>query len=103
ATVILRNGDLVAYLRRNNPALHTFLPADEPDRSATARDLAAFLSKLAQELLQNPETRHHGGLLVASIGGQPAHQHFLAPFLREAGFHPSPRGFHVRYIPNPKP
>ncbi|MGB9145094.1 MAG: DEAD/DEAH box helicase, partial [Acidobacteriaceae bacterium] len=104
ATIVLRNGELVAYLRRSNPAIHVFLSADEPDRSAAARDLAAFLSKLAQELLQNPESRHRGGLLVASINGHPAYRHFLARFLEEAGFHPSPRGFHVRYIPpSPQP
>jgi len=99
ANVILRNGDLVAYLRRNNPALQVFLPAEEPDRSAVARDLAAFLAIFAQELLQNPKTRHSGGLLVDSIGGRPAWQHYVAAFLVEAGFHPSPRGFHVRYVP----
>lgn len=99
ASVLLRNGNLVAYLRRNNPALQAFLPTDEPDRSAAARDLAAFLSTYAQELLQIPETRHHGGLLIESIGGQPAYKHFLARFLEEAGFHASPRGYHVRYVP----
>ena len=103
ATVILRNGELVAYLRRNNPAIQVFLRSEqdlaEPDRSARARDLATFLANYAQELLQNPETRHSGGLLIDAIAGQPAHQHFLAPFLRETGFHPSPRGFHIRYVP----
>jgi ATP-dependent Lhr-like helicase len=99
ANVILRNGELVAYVRRNNPALQVFLPADEPDRSTVARDLARFLAHFAQELLQTPETRHHGGLLIDAIGGRPAHEHFLARFLLDAGFHPSPRGFHVRYVP----
>jgi ATP-dependent Lhr-like helicase len=99
STVILRNGELIAYLRRNNPAIQVFLPTDEPDRSTAARDLAAFLANYAQELLQNAATRHSGGLLIDSIGVQPAHQHDLARFLREAGFQPSPKGFHVRYIP----
>ncbi|HVT97969.1 MAG TPA: hypothetical protein VHE33_10715, partial [Acidobacteriaceae bacterium] len=99
ANVILRNGQLVAYLRRNNPALQVILPADEPDRSAAARDLAQFLGTIAQELLQAPETRHHGGLLIDAIAGRPVHEHFLASFLLDAGFHPSPRGFHVRYVP----
>jgi ATP-dependent Lhr-like helicase len=99
ASVILRNGNLIAYFRRNNPALQVFLPADDPDRSATARDLATFLANFAQELLQIPETRHHGGLLIDAIAGRAAHEHFLAPFLLEAGFRPSPRGFHVRYVP----
>ncbi|HUB18285.1 MAG TPA: hypothetical protein VL990_06600, partial [Acidobacteriaceae bacterium] len=99
ANVILRNGDLVAYLRRGNPGIQVFLPADEPDRSEVARDLARFLATFAQELLQIPENRHHGGLLIDAIGGQPAQEHYLARFLLEAGFHPSPRGFHVRYVP----
>ncbi|MFP5229839.1 MAG: DEAD/DEAH box helicase [Acidobacteriota bacterium] len=102
ASVILRNGDLVAYLRRNNPAIQVFLPPEdasaEPERAAAARDLAQFLAHFAQELLQNPETRHHGGLLIDAIGGQPAYQHFVARFLEDAGFHASPRGYHVRYV-----
>ncbi|HTV82556.1 MAG TPA: DEAD/DEAH box helicase [Acidobacteriaceae bacterium] len=98
ATVILRNGDLIVYLRRYNPALHVFLPADEPERAAAARDLAAFLFHYAQELLEAPETRRHGGLLIATIGGRPAHRHYLAHFLEEAGFHASPRGYHARYV-----
>jgi ATP-dependent Lhr-like helicase len=98
ASVILRDGTLVAY-RRNTPAIQVFLPQEEPDRSAIARDLAHFLANYAQELLQIPETRHSGGLLIDAIAGQPAHEHFLAGFLREAGFQPSPRGFHVRYVP----
>ncbi len=102
ATVVLRNGDLVAYLRRNNPALHVFLPPDEPERSTAARDLAGFLADYAQKLLEDPKSRHHGGLLIATIGGRPAHQHCLASFLEESGFHASPRGYHVRYVA-PKP
>jgi ATP-dependent helicase Lhr and Lhr-like helicase len=100
ASVILRNGDLVAYFRRNNPSIQVFLPADEPDRSVVARDLAAFLTHYAQGLLQNPESRHHGGLLIDAIGGRPAYQHFLARSLEEAGFRASPRGYHVRYVPS---
>jgi len=98
-SVVLRNGDLIAYLRRNNPALQVRLPANEPDRTTVARDLAHFLANFAQELLQTPETRHSGGILIDAIGGRPAHEHFLARFLQEAGFRPSPRGYHVRYVP----
>jgi ATP-dependent Lhr-like helicase len=101
AMVILRNGDLAAYIRRNNPALQLFLPADEPDRSTAARDLAAFLAEYAQGLLQNPETRHHGGLLIETISGVRAQEHFFAEFLREAGFSASARGFHVRHTAPP--
>ena len=42
ASVVLRNGELVAYLRRNKPNLQVFLPSEEPERSATARDLSSF-------------------------------------------------------------
>ena len=103
ASVVLRNGHLIAYLRRNNPELQVFLPQDEPDRIAAARDLAEFLANYAHGLLQNPETRHHGGLLIAAIGSRPAHEHFLSRFLVEAGFHPSPRGYQVRYVPRTGP
>ena len=44
ASVMLRNGELAAYLRRNQPNLQVFLPADEPERSSTARDLQRFLA-----------------------------------------------------------
>src|SRR6202034_4631355 len=44
ASVLLRNGELVAYLRRNQPNLQVFLPADEPERSSTARDLGESLA-----------------------------------------------------------
>ena len=39
ASVVLRNGELVAYLRRNNPALQVFLPL----KSRIARRLHATL------------------------------------------------------------
>ena len=90
ASVVLRNGDLVAYFRRSNPAIQVLLPADEPDRSTVARDLATFLANYAQELLQNPETRHHGGLLIDAIAGRPAHEHFLARFSAKPAFNPHP-------------
>jgi ATP-dependent Lhr-like helicase len=48
ASVILRNGEMVAYLRRGNPNLQVFLPADEPERSHAARDLAQFLVEITQ-------------------------------------------------------
>ena len=44
AEVILLNGQLVAWLRRNNPHILVFLPADEPERSQLASGLAHFLS-----------------------------------------------------------
>jgi ATP-dependent helicase Lhr and Lhr-like helicase len=91
AAVVLRNGELVAYLRRNLPNLQVFLPAEEPDRSNTARDLSFFLATMAQQ-------DQRGGMLISSINGQPAAHHFLAPFLQDAGFHPAPQGLNFRRV-----
>ena len=52
AEVILRNGQLVAWLRRSNPNLLVFLPADEPERSQAAAGLAHFLCARGQERMQ---------------------------------------------------
>jgi ATP-dependent helicase Lhr and Lhr-like helicase len=95
ASVILRNGELVAYLRRGNPGLQIFLPAEEPDRSITARDLSQFLATLAQQDMERRED-HRGGMLISAINGQPAAQHFLASFLQDAGFHLAPQGVNYR-------
>jgi len=95
ASVILRNGELVAYLRRGNPSLQIFLPADEPDRSITSRDLSRFLAALAQQDMERREDQR-GGMLISAINGQPAAQHFLASFLRDAGFHLAPQGLNFR-------
>ncbi len=99
ATVILRNGELIAYVRRNNPNILVFLPPDDPERTNVARDLSAFLSRMAQdEMQQEGEARHRGGLLIATINGQPAHLHPLSRFLQDAGFQAAPLGFNVRRI-----
>jgi ATP-dependent Lhr-like helicase len=98
ASVILRNGELVGYMRRNNPNLQVFLSTDEPDRSNAARDLATFLAQSAQESMRQEESRHRGGLLISTINGQPVHEHFLSRFLMDAGFTPAPMGFNMRRI-----
>jgi ATP-dependent helicase Lhr and Lhr-like helicase len=95
ASVMLRNGELVAYMRRNNPNLQTFLPVEEPERSATARDLSAFLATSAQQDMETRED-HRGGMLITTINGEPAGQDFLAPFLQDAGFHVAPQGLNFR-------
>ncbi len=43
ARVVLCDGALAAYLRRDNPNVQVFLPDDEPARSQVARALAEFL------------------------------------------------------------
>ncbi len=81
ASVILRNGELVAYMRRGNSNAQVFLPAEEPDRGNAARDLATFLARTAQFAMSD-EADHprSGGLLIATINGQPVHEHWLGRF-----------------------
>jgi ATP-dependent helicase Lhr and Lhr-like helicase len=100
ANVILRNGELAAYLRRNNPNLQIFLPVDEPDHSHAARDLAAFLAGTAQQAMHEDD-RHARGLLIATINGQRVHEHWLAHYLLDAGFSAAPMGFNVRRVAAP--
>jgi len=96
AEVILRNGQLVAWLRRNNPNLLVFLPADEPERSQVAAGLAHFLCARGQERMH---ADRHQGVLITTINGQPVAAHPMARFLMDAGFHAGPLGMHLRRIP----
>jgi ATP-dependent Lhr-like helicase len=98
AEVILRNGQLVAWLRRNNPNVLVFLPADEPERSQVSAGLAHFLCTRGQERLRGGS---HQGVLITTINGQPVAAHPMARFLMDAGFHPGPLGLHLRRIPLP--
>jgi len=98
AEVILRNGQLVAWLRRGNPNLLIFLPAEEPERSQAASGLAHFLCARGQERLRGGS---HQGVLITTINGQPVAAHPMARFLMDAGFHPGPLGMHLRRIPLP--
>jgi ATP-dependent helicase Lhr and Lhr-like helicase len=98
AEVILRNGQLVTWLRRNNPNILVFLPADEPERSQVAAGLAHFLCTRGQERMLG--TRHPG-VLITTINGQPVTAHFMARFLMDAGFYSGPLGMHLRRLPLP--
>jgi ATP-dependent Lhr-like helicase len=96
AEVILRNGRLVAWLRRANPNLLVFLPGEEPERSQTAVGLAHFLCAQGRQRMR---ASSHGGALITTINGQPVAASFMARFLMDAGFHPGPLGMHLRRIP----
>ena len=96
AEVILRNGQLVAWLRRNNPNLLVFLSAEEPERSQVAAGLAHFLCARGQERMHSDRRE---GVLITTINGQPVAAHPMARFLMDAGFHPGPLGMHLRRIP----
>jgi len=92
ASLIVVNGMLAAFLRRRNPAIRIFLPEDEPDRSNVAGELA---KKLATIAIQRQSRRQ--GLLIGSINGGPARDHFLAQFLEDGGFVDTAQGFHMRH------
>ncbi|MGA2537820.1 MAG: helicase-related protein [Terracidiphilus sp.] len=96
AEVILRNGQLVAWLRRGNPNLLVFLPAEEPERSQVASGLAHFLCARGQDRMR---VSSHQGVLITTINGQPVAAHPMARYLMDAGFHPGPLGMHLRRIP----
>jgi ATP-dependent Lhr-like helicase len=95
AEVILWNGKLIAWLRRNNPNQLIFLPVEEPERSQVGAGLAQFLWTRGQE-------RMHGGnregVLITTVNGQPVATHPMARFLMDAGFHPGPLGMHLRRV-----
>ncbi len=97
AQVIIVNGALAAYLPRGGRQLLAYLPEDEPSRSTIGRPLAARLASIAR----GDDGR--GGLMVSDINGMPASRHPLAPFLLEAGFHPSAMGFMARRATEPGP
>jgi ATP-dependent Lhr-like helicase len=91
AGVILINGNLVAFLRRRSQEIQVFLPEGEPLRSRFARELAKKLAELA--------IRRQGrksGLLVGTVNGEPAREHFLARFIEESGFVNTAVGFQMR-------
>ena len=96
AEVILRNGELIAWLRRDNPNLLVFLPTEEPDRSQAASGLANFLFARGQQRLQAGERL---GMLISTVNGLPIVAHPLMRFLMDVGFHSGPLGVNLRRIP----
>ncbi|HUL33757.1 MAG TPA: DEAD/DEAH box helicase [Candidatus Eisenbacteria bacterium] len=97
AGVILVNGILTAFLRRQNPALRVFLPDSEPERSQLARPLASKLGELAVSW-----QGRRSGMLIGEINDAAAREHFLAPLLVEAGFRDTAQGFQMRrVVPTP--
>ena len=102
AQVILCAGRLVAWLRRDNPNLLVFLPADEPERSSIAAGLARFLAEQGLSRLENAQPGNHkSGYLISTVNGIVVGVHPLAQALRDAGFHPGPLGMHLRRPPRP--
>jgi ATP-dependent Lhr-like helicase len=91
ASVVLVAGDLVAYLRRGNPALKLFLPASQPERDEYAHQAARQLARFAVASGSQPT-----GVLIAEINARPAREHSFAKFLEEAGFGFTALGYQLR-------
>ena len=81
AGVILVDGRLAAYVGRADRQFLTYLPEDEPARSATARAVAGILFGLAP-----PAGANATAWCIAELDGVEVGRHPLAPFLLEAGF-----------------
>ncbi len=94
AQVVLRDGELLAWIGRTETNLLTFLPSEEPARSAAARDLAHALARLV-------ETGRRRAVLVGRVDGRDPRESALAPHLAEAGFFAGSRGYLKRMSPAP--
>ncbi|HEU5341858.1 MAG TPA: DEAD/DEAH box helicase [Edaphobacter sp.] len=94
AKVILCDGALVAYLRRESPNVQMFLPEEDPLRSQAARALAEFLVKQVRERSEEGDVR--AGMLIATVNGTPAAKHWVSKLLLGAGFSAGAKGLHVR-------
>jgi ATP-dependent Lhr-like helicase len=92
AHVALVDGALVAFLGKGEREIATFLPADEPSRSAVARALAEALVRWAT-------LTGRAALGWAAADGTPLARSPLAPFLTEAGFVRSGPGFRLPSSP----
>jgi ATP-dependent Lhr-like helicase len=88
AHVALVDGALAAFLGKGEREIATFLPADEPGRSAVARALAEALARWAA-------LTGRAVLGWAAADGEPFAASPLAPFLVEAGFVRSGPGFRL--------
>jgi ATP-dependent Lhr-like helicase len=96
ASVILVNGALAAFLRRNSDTLVVHLPESEPDRTNVARALARKLAEIAIARQQ-----YRSGLLIGTINGTRAQEHLLARHLQEAGFVETSLGYQMRRAGGP--
>jgi ATP-dependent Lhr-like helicase len=93
AGVILVNGLLTAFVRRQNSSLRVFLPESEPERTQLGRALASKLAELAVRW-----QGRRSGMLIGEINDVPAREHFLAQLLVDAGFRDTAQGFQMRRV-----
>jgi len=95
ARVVLRNGEVLAYLR-GGVDLQIFLPEEEPDHTRAAEDLARFLAERGAEHMRAAGEDRRRGMLIATINGEPAGSQALTKFFLAAGFYAGSAGLHLR-------
>jgi ATP-dependent Lhr-like helicase len=86
ARVFLRDGELVAFLMRNERTLVTFPPAE----GRAPQDTAPIVARLLAGLVESGE---RPALLIARIDGREPADSSLAPHLAREGFRPGSAGF----------
>ena len=91
AWVVLVNGRLAAYLSKGGRQLWTFLPEEEPARSAYAQALVQRLADLGGRPSHARE-----GLLLDQVDGADAEQSPLVPLLEAQGFSRTSQGLLLR-------
>jgi hypothetical protein len=85
--VILVDGFVAAYLRRNEHELLLFSPDEEPRRSQMTQEVSQILQQLGLAL---------GGLLIETIDGRPAVDHSASHAFVESGFARTAMGLQLR-------
>jgi ATP-dependent Lhr-like helicase len=86
AQVVLHDGALLGWLGRGEHNLHTFLPAEEPEKSRSARALARALAELVDQ-------GRRKALLIARVDGEDVNASPIAAALKEAGFTAGIKGY----------
>ena len=79
AIVVLRDGELLGWLGRAEGPLLTFLPPDEPARSAAARALAGALAEIV-------DAGSMRALVITTVDGREAASRDERPAVADAGF-----------------
>ena len=91
--VILRNGNLIAWMGRHSKAIITWL-GDEVDAPLNAQCVAQQLKLMALKAHQSRAT----GSLIETVNGKSALTSHLADALVAAGFTPTDDGFQMRKV-----
>lgn len=94
--VLLRDGELLAYLHRGESSLVACLgEADDPDHAGRARALANALARRVDEGTRS-------ALTLSKVDGEDLREHSLRPYLEERGFRVTGQGWLYRAPTRPR-